>query len=123
VRYAIGGWKMGVERIRSTVGVRHGVTAIAIVALGGTLDVLSTIVGHTAVAGVEEWNVAILTVAAWVPFPIAVVLTKVGALAVFAVGGFVVWKRDGPWELVLIGPGALWTGVGLLNAVTILTAL
>jgi hypothetical protein len=114
---------MGVERSHCTSGTRSGATAIGIVGFGGALDVASTIVGHTAVSGVEEWNVAVLAVAGWLPFPLAVVLLKVAALAIFAVGGFLVWRRGGSWELCLAGPGVLWTSVGVMNAVTILTAL
>jgi hypothetical protein len=114
---------MGAERVGRWPDGRPGAEAIAIVALGGTLDVLSTVIGHSAVSGVEEWNIAVLTVATWVPFPLAVVLLKVWAVVIFAVGGVLVWRWDGPWELCLLGPGVLWTGVGVMNAATILSTL
>jgi hypothetical protein len=114
---------MGVERIGCSVGARPGAVAIGVVVLGGTLDVLSTIVGHTAVPGVEEWNVVVLALTTWFSFPLAVVLLKLAALAFVAIGCFAVWRGGGRWELCLAGPGVVWAGVGLLNAVTILSAL
>jgi hypothetical protein len=121
--HSLGEAQMGAKRVHCPDSFRARATPIGIVALGVTIDVVSTIVGHMAVAGVAEWNVVVLTLTAWFSFPLAVILLKVAALAIVAIGGFVVWRGGGRWEICLAGPGALWTGIGVTNVLTIVTAL
>jgi hypothetical protein len=119
----MGGVKAWRGRVEATNDNLPYATAIAVVFLGTIVDAVSTIVGHSVVNGVEEWNGVIVGIAGLLPFPIAVVLTKALALSIVALFAIGLWRNDGPWKVCLIVPGVLWMTVGVVNVVTILISM
>jgi hypothetical protein len=97
--------------------------AVAVVAVGTILDSVSTVVGNSYIAGVEEWNVVILAVAGVLPFPVAVFAIKAAALGFVTICAVVLWRMEGPWKVCLVVPGVVWTTVGVLNVVTIASSM
>lgn len=97
--------------------------AVALLLIGSIIDSVSTVIGHSVVSGIEEWNVVILIVGGLVPFPVAVFLIKVSALAIIGFLAFILWSKGGPWKLGVIIPGILWMTIGIANLVTILATV
>jgi hypothetical protein len=116
------GAKMGYDRDSFINDAIAHPTAIVVIFIGSILDSVSTIIGHSLVTGVKEWNTVFLTVSQFFPFPFAVFATKASALFIIILLTVHVGRKRGPWKMCLIIPGVMWTSVGLINTVTILTS-